>query len=173
MSCFARTPPSPRWPRYSDWRWASISIRFALYVVCRWIETLKQRLPAICKTKPPRNWKATGVFQRCFESLCTHDRFVGHLVGFLGPVGAQVTVRGDILGPRQVPVDAPRLAEFAAVGYLREESLEVGALVEPVELGAAACRRTGLRTSLRTSLSSTSTRSSTKESRVDKCETGS
>lgn len=56
--------------------------------------------------------KAIGAFQCRLQGLCVHDRLVGHLGGLFGPLGAQAAIRGDVFGPWQVTVDAPRFAEL-------------------------------------------------------------
>lgn len=79
---------------------------------------------------------ALGVSQRRLQLVGVNDRLVGKRLGLVDLASRYESARlGHVVRPRQVAVDAAGLAQVRVVGHLGENPLEVGALVEAVELG--------------------------------------
>ena len=78
---------------------------------------------------PATYGKALGAPQGGLQGALVHDRLVGKRVRLVGPAGAEPAFRGDLVGEREVAVDAAGLVQPDVVGHLREHPLEVGVLV--------------------------------------------
>lgn len=76
-----------------------------------------------------------ALFRQGLQKLRVHNRLVGKGPRLVGLAPGEPARTGGLVRPWRVSVDASLVREALVVGHLREHPLQVGALVEAVELG--------------------------------------